>query len=138
MRFCQKHWGALRQAIQARGLGDFVAGSGEEALSMTVRELSDGPARTKAQFDPLMSAHNMITHNAMSLMHTIGVNPLSLFFSDPEHPEMECPICCLNWHSLNHDRICTTPNCPKPIGIQYDDWIEKAAQGAADYLKTLE
>jgi hypothetical protein len=138
VRFCSKHWGALRQAIQARGLGDFVAGTGEEALSMTVRELAVGPAKKKTDYDPLMSAHNMIAHNAMQHLSEIGVNPLSLFFSDSEHPEMACPICCLNWHSLNHDRICTTPNCPKPIGLQYDNWIDKAVDGAAAYLKTLE
>lgn len=137
MKFCQKHWGALRQAIQSRGLGDFVAGSGEEALGMTVRDLKGGPATVKSQYDPLMGAHNMIVHNAMSLMQKIGVDPLSLFMSDPEHPEFECPICSLNWHSLNHDRICTDPTCLKERGLQYDDWIEKAAQGSADYLETL-
>lgn len=105
---------------------------------MTVRELSEGPARRKVDFDPLMSAHNMIAHNAMQHLGEIGVSPLSLFCRDSERPEMNCPICCLNWHSLNHDRICTTPNCQKPIGLQYDDWIDKAADGAAAYLKTLE
>lgn len=128
----------LRHAIQARGLGDFVAGSGEEAIKMMERDVEKGPPKKRSDYDPLMSAHWMIVNNAMDMLGIIGMNPLSLMAHDPERPEMNCPICCLNWHSANHDKICTDPNCKKPRGLTYDDWINKAADGVAAYIKTLE
>ncbi len=138
MRFCQAHWDALRHAIQARGLGDFMAWSGPEAMKQAKRDLEGKKITKKADYDPLMSAHWMIVGNAMQELQAIGVNPLSLMAHEAEHPEMNCPICCLNWHSANHDRICTNPDCKKPRGLTYDNWIDKAADGAAGFMKTLE
>lgn len=84
-----------------------------------------------------MGAHNAIVSNALEMIKSIGQNPLMLMAGDPDHPEWECPICCLNWLSLEHDRTCTEPACKKPKGLTFDDWIDKAADGAMEHIKTL-
>jgi hypothetical protein len=130
MKFCQPHWDQLKAAIKQRGLWDFVARDGNEAISQMKDQLEGKPATIKT-FDPLMAAHWMIANNAMSLLKDIGGNPLALMMENSEHPEMECPICHLNAASLEHDRTCTEPNCKKVRGQTFDEWIDKAADGAA-------
>lgn len=136
MKFCQHHWDALKQAIKSRGLFDLVARDGHEALEQAVGELKGEP-KTLKNFDPLMSAHWQIVNNAMETLGAIGANPLALMASDPDHPECECPICYLNYLSEEHDRTCTEPTCTKKKGLRFDDWIQKAADGALEYSKTL-
>lgn len=132
MKFCHIHWDALRKAITNRGLGDFVSGSGHEAIQREVRSL-EGKPEAKEHFDPLMGAHWAIVNRAMELLGQIGGNPLALLASDPEHPEHECPICYLNWLSAEHDKICAEPTCQKPKGLTFDDWIESVA----DHMKKV-
>lgn len=136
MRFCQTHWDKLRDAIKKRGVIEFVAIDGVEAAKQMQSEIQ-GERKTKQNFDPLMAAHWMIVNNAMDQLKYIGQNPLILMVSDPERPQLECPICCLNWLSLEHDRACTDPNCKKPKGLTFDDWIDKAADGAVSALNDL-
>jgi len=137
MKFCPSHWDRLKQAIKSRGLFDLVAGSGEEAAERVAGELKGAPT-TISNFDPLMGAHNRIVHNTMEYLSKVGINPLTLFSHAPEHPELECPICYLNWLSVEHDRTCTNPNCPRPRGLSFDDWIDKAADGAARFAASLQ
>ncbi len=125
MKFCMPHWDALRKAIDDRGLGSLISERGEEVSSKLTRELSDGPSIDT--FDPLMSAHFMIMDNAMKTLSNIGSNPMILMANDPEHPEWECPICCLNWISEEHDKTCTTEDCIKKVGLRFDCWIDRAA-----------
>lgn len=132
MKFCKLHWDALRLAITSRGLGDFVSGSGQEALQREVRSL-EGKPEAKEHFDPLMGAHWAIINRAMVTLQQIGGNPLSLMTGDPEHPELECPICHLNFLSAEHDKVCTEPTCKKPKGLTFDDWIESVA----DHMKKI-
>lgn len=129
MKFCQPHWDALRKAITNRGLGDFVSKDGTEAMQREVRHLDKPPE--KEHFDPLMGAHWAICNRAMETLSQIGANPLMLMASDPEHPEWECPICCLNWLSAEHDKTCIEPTCQKKKGQTFDDWIESVA----DHMK---
>ncbi len=136
MKMCQDHWTKLRHAIQARGLGDRVAGSGQEAAKQAIEEL-EGKPKTRQYYDPLIGAHNSIVCNAMDMLKNLGLNPLPLLCSDPEHPEWECPICYLNYLSEEHDRTCTNPDCTKEKGVHFESWIDKAADGAAEYAKTL-
>ena len=63
MRFCQRHWDALRAAVRARGLDHLVGKSGREALERARDELA-GTA-TDATYDPLLAAHNMILGRAL-------------------------------------------------------------------------
>lgn len=135
VRMCMPHWERLRVAIADRGLSALVAESGEQAARNLASEVEDGPSIDN--FDPLMSAHNAIAANAMDTLGSIGANPLMLLTSDPDHPEYECPICCLNALSAEHDATCTEPSCQKPKGLTFDDWIDKAADGAAEQWKAL-
>lgn len=137
MRFCQRHWDALRHAIQARGLGDFIAGSGQEAVEMATRALKGGQPKKKSDYDPLLSAHWMIVNNTMEKLKELGFNPMGVFAEHEEHPECQCPLCYLNFLSLEHDRTCDKPDCPKPKGMTFDNWIDKAADGAAGYMASL-
>lgn len=79
MKFCQPHWDALREAINARGLGHLVAVNGRDAHARAVAELK-GEADV-SDFDPLMAAHNMILSRATQ---DFG---LALFTGD------YCPVC---------------------------------------------
>jgi hypothetical protein len=137
MKLCQTHWDSLRAEIKSRGLGDFISANGTEAMQR-VRDDLDGKKVTKENFDPLLAANNMIWSNAMQLIANIGGNPLVLMQEKPpEHPEHDCPLCYLNWLSEEHDKVCSDPNCKKPRGLRFDDWPAQAANGAAEYLKTL-
>ena len=136
MKFCQPHWDKLKDAIKVRGLFDLVAKDGKEAMEQAKGQL-EGKEQTLENFDPLMAAHWMIVSNSMEMIKGIGGNPLALMMSDPEHPELECPICYLNYLSAEHDRTCTVADCKKVKGQTFDDWIEKAADGALEVAKTL-
>jgi len=136
MKMCQPHWDRLKQAVINLGAGDLIAPTGEAAIAQLADELADKP-KTLENFDPLMNAHNLILANAMDTLASVGVNPLSLLCADPEHPERECPICYLNWLSLEHDRTCTVPDCKKVKGQTFDDWIDKAAEGSAQHAAEL-
>lgn len=136
MKMCQQHWDTLRLKIKQRGLGDFCPASFDEAVDR-MKSQAETKDLTAENFDPLMSAHNMILQNAMTTIHAIGANPLMLFADDPEHPEWECPICCLNWLSAEHDKNCFDPECTKPKGLTYDDWLDMAADGSKNVVDRL-
>lgn len=136
MQFCKSHWDQLRHAIQARGLADFVSSNGEEAAKRLEREL-EGKEPTFKTYDPLMAAHWMIANNALNFMNHIGADPLMMMTIQEEHPEWECPICCLNWLSAEHDKNCFDPNCKKERGQTFECWINRAADAAAEHIKKL-
>jgi hypothetical protein len=79
MKFCMPHWNALRAAIEARGMGHLVAKTGAEAVEGLVLELEGRAA--EAFFDPLMTAHSMISS------HVLGFAGLYLLTGD------HCPVC---------------------------------------------
>ncbi len=76
MKFCQRHWAALRKAIDDLGLTPQVSTSGEEAA----RRLQDGAP------DPLMAAHNMI------LIRCIEYVGPALLVDEPG-ADTKCPQC---------------------------------------------
>lgn len=132
MKFCQNHWDKLRAAIEAQGLDSMVPKSGEEACNRMVKQLQGNEVLNN--YDPLMAAHNAILSNAMDTLRYIGGNPFFMMAEHRDHPEWECPICYLNWLSEEHDRTCIEPDCKKPRGLKFDDWVEKAAQGQREYV----
>jgi hypothetical protein len=132
VKFCKPHWDALRLAITNRGLGDFVSKDGTEAMDRDLRSL-DGKPSAKEHFDPLMGAHWALINRAMDTLGQVGISPLVLMASDPEHPERECPICYLNYLSAEHDKTCNDPACQKPKGLTFDNWIESVA----DHMKKV-
>jgi len=136
MKFCMNHWSKLREAIKVRGLSEFVAIDGKEAATQMMEELK-GAAKTRKNFDPLMAAHWAIANNAMEVLGKMGQNPLIMLAENPEHPEWECPICCLNWICAEHDRTCTNPECKHQPGVTFEHWIDCAADEMAEKLKAL-
>jgi hypothetical protein len=122
------HWNRLRAAIADRGLSALVSETGQAAVANLKSEIVDGPSIDN--FDPLMGAHNAILGNAIQI-----TGPVLLMASGDDEP---CPLCYLN-ESLakHHAEGCTTPGCladTLPPG-HYDDWIDKAADGAAEEWK---
>jgi hypothetical protein len=87
MKFCMPHWEALRTAVNARGLGDLVARSGEELGAKLEKELAGD--NTLASFDPLMAAHNMILSNALN------AGGLEVMAPNDDGTE-RCPVCYLS------------------------------------------
>lgn len=136
MKMCQSHWDKLRQAIKARGLNDFVPTTKAEVVANVAGFLM-GRKETQQTFDPLMAANNMIFGNAIDFMSMIGANPMAMMQPPPEHPEFSCPLCFLNWLSAEHDRTCTNPECKKPAGMVFENWIGHAVDIAEQEMKAL-
>ena len=111
MKFCGRHWEALREAIRARGLFGLVATSGEQVVAMMTKELGDGES-TKATFDPLMGAHNAIVSNVM------GVVGIAVMMQNEDGSD-RCPLCFIQ---SEHDAHCKLTRCEP-----YDTWINRAA-----------
>lgn len=85
MKFCQKHWEDLKQAIKDKGMWDLVAIDGHAALYMMKQELEG--SETDSTYDPLMAAHNMISAKALEY------GGLYLMTGD------YCPLCELISHA---------------------------------------
>lgn len=135
-KMCEDHWSALRAAIDQRGLGGFVAEGGEQVAENLRRELEEGPSLDS--FDPLMNASMAILSNAMTLAaERYMQSPLIVMNGDLEHPESECPICCLNWLHREHDASCTKPGCNYPKGERYEWMIDRAADDQDEALRAL-
>ncbi len=82
MEICKRHWDALRQAIADRGLEHLGAKSGRDAMRNIITELEGREAEN--DFDPLMTAHNMIWNMSLE------VCGLELMAGDEQQ---QCPIC---------------------------------------------
>jgi hypothetical protein len=136
MEFCQKHWDALRAAIKARGLNDFVPQSGDEAAKAIASQFAEEKI-TAHNFDPLMGAHNAIIGNTFRFLGRIGISPFPMMQAEESDTEKGCPICYLNWCSIEHDKTCDNPLCTKAKGMTFDDWIDTAANEMAEIAKTL-
>ena len=102
MRWCQKHWDALRQAIDARGLSHLIAKDGKTAMESMRREL-EGVA-DDSDFDPLMGAWNRVNARIIEIR--------GLMYMMPDAPHNGCPLC---------EPDATNPN-----------WAENWIEGVAD------
>ena len=90
MKFCIPHWDLLKDKIKEIGLYDLVPTSGKEAVEKTIKSMENPSLEN---FDPLMTAHNMILGNAMEIA---GLEVLV----DNEGGTERCPLCFLkadNW-----------------------------------------
>lgn len=109
MRMCSEHWASLKAAIDARGLTQFVAKSGEEAVS---RLVSDD---MRAGFDPLMGAHNALIAN---LLLDRG---LALMAEDG------CPLCV----------AIASCGCGEGDACSYRTWIGRAVDDQCSAARRL-
>lgn len=85
MKFCEKHWTAIREAVRARGLGHLISATGRDAVARTMAELQ-GKAEPD-DFDPLMSVTWMIYGKGVQYF------PYLMFGPEPERGLPDCPIC---------------------------------------------
>jgi hypothetical protein len=130
MRFCGDHWSTLRAAIDERGLSHLIPKDGKAAAAAMRDEMENG--RNPSNYDPLMAAHWGIVENAMELaVKRYGQHRLLLMADHPEQPELERPICALNFLHRQHDLNCKRPGCDWPKGARYEWMIVRAA----DYAK---
>lgn len=137
MKFCQDHWDGLRTRIHSAGLSTLVAEDGETVAKQMMDAMERGS--TIDNYDPLMDAHWTIAANAMEFLNSVGISPLILMQPMEEFPdgENECPICCLNLLSYDHDLHCPDPFCMKPKGQTFDEWLDKAVGGQVEKWKEL-
>lgn len=94
MRICREHWQVCRDAIDSRGMGGLVAGSGEEAFERMTDELKGG----KPPFDPLMSMNWHWSNAALESggLYIMGQNPDD---ADGHY----CPLCEFTKHAKGFD-----------------------------------
>jgi hypothetical protein len=131
MRMCADHWGMLRAAVDATGLGTLVSEDGEEAMKKMVTGMQEGP--TIDNFDPLVQAHNALLSNVMKLcMENGGQNSVAelMGLSPPGEWCQWCPLCYIN---EQHEQACEDPDCT----FTFDDWCTRAAQEQLTAWKEL-
>lgn len=109
MQMCLKHWEDLKGAIKARGLWDMVSDTGQEVMAKMKAGMD-----TPEKFDPLMGAHMLLVKNAIGCFG-IGVMTVD------ENGQDRCPVCVAE----------AEPQIT-------ENWIEKAADGAAAYAKSIQ
>jgi len=88
MRFCNKHWLMLREAIKDRGLWELVPQRGIDAATKA-RHWNEG-VHCLNTFDPLMFAHNAIIE---AVIHERGYD--KAFKPNPDGSP-RCPVCFSN------------------------------------------
>jgi hypothetical protein len=110
MKVCPDHWEELKQVIKAKGLYDFVAGNGKEAMSRILGQF-EGERETKQNFDPLMACNSLLWGNALKC------GGLALMGTDETGGEF-CPVC----EAYEHDQ---------------QDWINLVVNVVEKHIKTL-
>lgn len=141
MRFCEDHWKRLREAIEARGLGDLIASSGATVAQQVAQELEQGEA-SPTTYEPLMAAHMAILSNAIQTLGAVQPASVQYLMQDGETvPEdlvdreryptaaegatwPRCPLCYLG---LAHELTCSDDRCQLPKVDGYAWMIERAA-----------
>jgi hypothetical protein len=83
MRFCEKHWKDLRDAIEVRGLKPLVAKDGNAAIESAVRQIEG--THDNDDFDPLMGAYWLINAQIVKIR--------GLMFMASDSPYGGCAMC---------------------------------------------
>jgi hypothetical protein len=131
MKWCQKHWDALRDGVKARRMWRFVPESGEEAMDNVVLELG-GHGST---FDPLMGSMWQLTHKIVeNIGRSQGPGAALAAFGDGDW----CPMCEVQqsyewWDKpeLNTDGAERPPQARDAQG-----WIDGKLDGALSYVRS--
>ena len=131
MRFCENHWGMLREKVDAAGLGTLVPETAEKAMAGLVDQIETDKT-TVDNFDPLMGAHNAIVAN--------GLDMVGLDLMQPNEDGSErCPICYLTaysqkWRGPND--ICTC-GCGERVP-NFEEWLDLAVAGQVEVWKAMQ
>lgn len=118
MTLCERHWQALREAIEERGMSALITSDADTLGKRVMQGIKSGH-ESVASFDPLMTGFMLIMGNTIELL---GVEALMI---DDDTKEGPCAICLL---VDLHEKACSDPNCE----ADYETWVDKAAEGAAD------
>jgi hypothetical protein len=113
-KWCQRHWDALRLAIEQRGMAHLISRGGEAAAAQVADELKMGSAHDVEGFDPLLRAWASISGRAME----VGFAPFG------------CPLCGVD----EHTRQCTTPGCQMGTA---ESWVAGCTDSLRDYARGL-
>lgn len=127
MKFCEKHWEALRQGVQDRGMWHLVPKSGEAVIDNMAQELQGG----EEVFDPLMGAHWRIANRVLeSIGKNSGPEAALSALGDPDW----CPLCAVQSSYDWWDGPEATE--PRPAhAADAQGWIDRALDGALSYAR---
>ena len=85
MNICQSHWDKLKAALKDRGLENFGAKTGEDAIRVLVTEIEGRSAEN--DFNPLLACNNMIWSKGLELMGFAAMNGCPICESVKAHEE---------------------------------------------------
>ncbi len=116
MQFCQAHWDALRQAIDARGLSRLIAKDSHAAAQEAKEQLEGTTDPTQAP-DPLMAAHWMIVNQALRIG---GLGLMSdEFCAVCNTEEGHCPLCEVEYSAGSGSAKKWIDGCTEEVADQY-------------------
>lgn len=144
MNICQEHWDALRAKIIERGLEHLIAQGGASAAEK-MKEMVEGEAATKENFEPLIDAWGNLGSNVMETISRAKGDPLYLMTPGPEDPvegypgyeDRTWPKCGVCYLGLAHEMACKDPRCELPKVNGYDWMLDRAADDAQATAKEL-
>jgi len=124
VRFCEAHWGALREAVLERGLSRFIAADTRTLMAKLEAGKGTHPQAKSSSFEPLFSAFLSI----MSRFVSIGAEGAL----EDHNPDVSprCPLCFAN---QEHKAVCTQQGC----SFTFDSWIAGAADEQLERAKSL-
>lgn len=118
MKICDKHWAAMRKAVDDRGMTSLVK-SGKENFETIIKEL-DGEKKLPNEYDPLMGMYWMVTNRALAK------GGLYLLTQKEDGSEY-CPVC----EAMLHPCTCGDPDCNQNTAEKVEHyWTEGVADAA--------
>jgi hypothetical protein len=128
MKWCQKHWDALRDGVKARGLEQFGAQDGREALENEVLALKGAGSA----FDPLMGSHWQLRSEVLdNVAKSQGPGAALSCLGAPDW----CPMCAIqesfDWWDDPAKNTIGSQRPPNAGDAQA--WIDRKLDAAARY-----
>lgn len=118
---CDRHWDALRRAVEARGLWPLVACGPTEVMRRMQHEVTHGPSRES--FDPMMEAYSTI------LCDVIEITDREVLQLNDDGSE-RCAICFLV-QVIQHE------TASEECGSAMEGWLEIGADRALARAREL-
>lgn len=93
MKFCEKHWEAVKEAAHIRGMSHLVKCTEESALRHLEGLLTG--ERCTEECDPVLAVHNMIILNALKALNVTPMIIGPLVVIDTSQAPCDCPLCTM-------------------------------------------
>lgn len=119
MQFCKPHWDALRAAVDAKGMSQLVARSGEKAMEDIKTQLEG--TSTLENWDPLMASYWAISGK---VLERVGLGAM---------PEDFCPLCSVQ---DSFDHISKLPGYNPDYHHDAAEWIDSCTTGMQKYARS--